>query len=104
MPLRPALLLALALTACDSHPLAMQQPAAKQLPATDAIAWKPYAAALEQARAENKPVLLVISASWCPHCRNYEKVFTDAKVVAAAKQFVMVRIDEDREPQVAQHY
>ncbi|MEB2313989.1 MAG: thioredoxin family protein [Polyangiaceae bacterium] len=62
------------------------------------IAWQPFEAGLERARAEQKPLCLVLYTSWCPHCRNYAKVFDDPRVVSESKRFVMVRADTDREP------
>lgn len=61
------------------------------------IAWQPYDAGLARAKAEHKPVCLVIYTSWCPHCKNFSHVFDDPRVVEQAKQFVMIRIDADRE-------
>jgi thioredoxin-like negative regulator of GroEL len=70
----------------------------------DGIAWQSFGDGLSQARAQDKPVLLVVRADWCPHCRNYEGVFKDPAVVEAAKNFVAVRVDEDREPEVAARF
>jgi thiol:disulfide interchange protein len=62
----------------------------------DGIAWKSYEDGLAEAKKENKPILLVFYTEWCPHCTNYSKVFHDPKVVEQSKQFVMVRIDNDK--------
>jgi protein-disulfide reductase (glutathione) len=69
-----------------------------------AIAWRDYEPGLAEARAERKPVLLVFFTEWCPHCRNYKQVFHDPEVVAAAKDFVMIRVDRDRFPAVSARY
>ena len=69
-----------------------------------AVAWQPYAAGLEKAKAEKKPVCLVFFTEWCPHCTNYAKVFHDPKVVEKSKQFVMVRLDKDQNAQLSQQY
>lgn len=100
MRVRFAAVLALGLAACAKRPA--PPPAAP--PGDDGIAWQSWSAGLAQARAENKPVLVVVSAAWCPHCRNYKQVFRDPQVEREAKQFVMVRVDEDREPAVAARY
>lgn len=65
------------------------------------IAWQPYDAGLAKAKTENKPVCLVVYTSWCPHCRNYAKVFHDPKVVSKAKEFVMLRVNADEQPAIA---
>lgn len=68
------------------------------------IAWRAYEAGLAEARAQKKPILLVFYTEWCPHCRNYQRVFHDPRVVAAAKDFVLIRIDRDRAPEVSARY
>ena len=59
------------------------------------IGWRPYAKALSEAKQRNKRICLVIYTNWCPHCRNYRRVFYDREVVGASRQFVMVRLDAD---------
>ncbi len=68
------------------------------------IKWQPYEQGLALAKKENKPVCLIFYTEWCPHCTNYSKVFHDAKVVQRAKQFVMIRIDDDKNPAVGKKY
>lgn len=68
------------------------------------IAWLPFEAGLARARAERKKMVLVLHAVWCVHCRNFEHVFEDPRVVARARDFVMVHIDIDQEPSVASRY
>ena len=61
------------------------------------IAWKGLDDGLALAKTERKPVCLIVYTEWCPHCGNYSKVFHDPKVVEKTKQFVMVRLDQDKE-------
>lgn len=65
------------------------------------ITWLTYDAGLAKAKAENKPVCLVFHTGWCPHCRNYAKVFKDPRVVQKAREFVMVRVNADDEESVS---
>jgi thiol:disulfide interchange protein len=66
------------------------------------IAWQPYAAGLAKAKAENKPVCLVVYGDWCPHCTTYKRVFRDARVVKRARDFVMIRVNGDQEEATAE--
>ena len=68
------------------------------------IGWKTYTDGLVAAPKEKKPICLVIFTEWCPHCKNYSAVFKDAKVVEQAKQFVMIHVDKDKEPEVSKKY
>jgi hypothetical protein len=68
------------------------------------IGWQPYDKALEAAKSSKKPVCLVFFTEWCPHCTNYAKVFHDPKVVEQSKKFVMVRLDKDKNGEVAKQY
>ncbi|HEY2513571.1 MAG TPA: thioredoxin family protein [Polyangiaceae bacterium] len=70
----------------------------------EAIDWKAYDSALKLARKENKPVLLVVYTTWCPHCKNYSHVFDDPRVVDKARSFEMVKVDSDASPEVAGKY
>jgi thioredoxin-like negative regulator of GroEL len=49
-------------------------------------------------------VCVVFYADWCPHCRNFSHVFSDPQVAARARDFVMVRVNVDSEPDVASRY
>lgn len=68
------------------------------------IDWQPYEAGLARAKAQNKPVCLVFYTGWCPHCRAYSHVFDDPKVVARAKDFVMIRANADDQADLAGQY
>ncbi len=57
-----------------------------------------------RAKAQKKPVCLVLYTGWCPHCRNYSHVFEDPQVVERAKDFVMIRANADDEPAVASKF
>ena len=68
------------------------------------IGWQPYDKGLEAAKSAKKPVCLVFFTEWCPHCTNFSKVFHDPKVVEQSKKFVMVRLDKDKNAEVAKQY
>lgn len=68
------------------------------------IDWVPYETGLAQARASGRPMLLVLTASWCPHCQNYSHVFEDARVVERSRELVMVRVDTDEQREIAARY
>jgi thiol:disulfide interchange protein len=68
------------------------------------IAWKTYEEGLAEAKKANKPILLIFYTEWCPHCTNYSKLFHDPKVVEQAKQFVMVRVDNDKNKDLGKKY
>jgi hypothetical protein len=68
------------------------------------ISWHAYDKGLETAKQEKKPVCLVVFTEWCPHCTNYSKVFHDPKIVEKAKQFVMIRVDKDKSPDISRKY
>jgi thioredoxin-like negative regulator of GroEL len=68
------------------------------------IEWQSFESGMARARAEHKPVCLVMHADWCPHCRNYSHVFEDPRIVARARSMVMVRVNVDHAPDVANRY
>lgn len=71
---------------------------------TAQIEWYDHASGLARAKAENRPAMVVVYTTWCPHCKNYSHVFEDPKVVQQAKDFVMIRVDADQESDVAKRY
>jgi protein-disulfide reductase (glutathione) len=68
------------------------------------IQWQPYKEGLAAAKKSEKPVCLIFYTEWCPHCTNYSKVFHDPKVVAKAKDFVMIRLDADQNKELGAKY
>ncbi|HTJ82486.1 MAG TPA: cytochrome c biogenesis protein CcdA, partial [Polyangiaceae bacterium] len=60
--------------------------------------------AIEQAKAENRPLLIDFGAEWCGACKELEKhTFADPEVKVKAGRFVAVRIDatDGDDPRVA---
>ena len=68
------------------------------------VSWQPYDKGLAAAKKEKKPVCLVFYTEWCPHCANYSGVFHDPKVVEKSKQFVMIRLDKDKNAELSKQY
>ena len=66
---------------------------------------KGYQAAVEYQKKTQKPILLYFHASWCPHCRTFEKkiLFTRAASKGLG-QSVKVQIDVEKERALAQFY
>ncbi len=65
------------------------------------IAWKGFDEGLRSAKETGKPICLVFYTEWCSHCTAYSKVFHDDAVVAKSKQFVMVRLDKDKNKELS---
>ncbi len=68
------------------------------------IRWMPYAAGMEEAKKTNKPVCLIFFTTWCPHCTNYSKLFSNPELVKKSQSFVMIRIDKDKNWDLSKQY
>lgn len=74
---------------------------------TDSVEWQHFeAATLSRAAGEDRPVLLVITAPWCQHCRDLMATsFADPEVIATVgESFMPVHVDSERRPDVNQRY
>lgn len=68
------------------------------------VKWMSYEEGIAQAKKADKPVCLVVYTDWCPHCTNYSGVFHDPKVVEMSKNFVMIRLNGDKDKEVSKQY
>jgi thiol:disulfide interchange protein len=68
------------------------------------IKWMGYTEGLKEAKESGKPVCLIFYTTWCPHCTNYSKVFSDPRLVDKSKEFVMIRLDKDQNPTVSAEF
>lgn len=75
-----------------------RNPSAPAGPHVPFVEGKPFAEVLRRAKAENKPVMLDVVASWCGPCKIMDKTtFADPGVVAWAKRTVIpARVDAER--------
>lgn len=62
------------------------------------IAWQPgFESAMQTARAERKPALLVFESKNCTYCKEMDKTtWRDARVQAQTRGWVPVRVDGDK--------
>jgi uncharacterized protein len=77
------------------------------MPSAAGIAWLPWSAAsFARARAEGKPVLLSIAASWCHNCHEMDRTsYADPAIISlVANRFIPIRVDPDRRPDIGQRY
>ncbi len=66
----------------------------------DDIAWHGLDEGLAQAKQTGRPLMLLVHASWCNRCKELVPVFHDERIEALSERFVMVNVDQDREPRV----
>ena len=79
---------------------------AKAMRPKEIVPWRTdFAASVEEARRENKPVMAYFTATWCGPCQTLKHTtWADKGVAAALEKFVPVKIDVDRQPELAQKY
>ena len=71
------------------------------------IDWRPWSeSAFAQARAQDKPILLSISAVWCHWCHVMDETsYSDQRVIDLVnEEYLPIRVDNDVRPDVNQRY
>ncbi len=68
------------------------------------IAWRGYEEGLAEADKSGKPVCLIFYTDWCPHCTRYSGRFHDEKVIAKSKNFVMIRLNKEKNTELSGKY
>jgi thiol-disulfide isomerase/thioredoxin len=68
------------------------------------IHWMSFDEGFEAAKKINKPVCLIFFTTWCPHCTNYSKLFSNPALVSKSQSFVMIRIDRDKNQELSKKY
>ncbi|MFO7891203.1 MAG: thioredoxin family protein [bacterium] len=61
--------------------------------------------AKEMAKSRNKPLMIDFYAEWCPPCiKMKDSTFTDRTVMEKSQHFIPVKIDVDKQGDVADNY
>jgi len=79
-------------------PLALAgHPAGAAIDFNTSIGWRGFDDGLALARAQSKPIFMLVHANWCPACKRYAPTFREAAVVAKLRSFVPVLVDSDHD-------
>jgi len=73
---------------------------------TGSIAWlKDLSFAQQAASRQAKPILIDFYTEWCSWCKRLDKdTYANSEVADFAQQFICVKIDADKHPQLAKKY
>ena len=78
----------------------------KALRPKEVVPWRDdFAAATDEARRGDKPVFAYFTAVWCGPCQSLKHTtWADKNVEAALRDFVPVKVDVDKHPELARRY
>jgi hypothetical protein len=92
----------------------LEQPAQVTEPAPDAptakdwnyptVKWRSASVGLAKMRAEKRPGVVVVMATWCPQCKAFQALFRDPEVIELSRRFEMVLIDQEQSPERAAQF
>lgn len=61
--------------------------------------------AKQMAKVQNNPLMIDFYADWCPSCnRMKDSTFSDQKVIQKSQHFIPVKIDVDKQGDIANRY
>ena len=96
---RPALaIVALLVGAAALQSASARQPAMAELWNGAEIAWREIGPGIRESTRTGKPVVMLFHAAWCTSCKRYRAVWKDPGVVKLSKEFVMILVDVDADP------
>ncbi len=70
----------------------------------DAVGWVSLEEGLAKAKAEDRPLVVVVYTTWCPRCTEYSWTWSEPEMVTAADKAIVVRMDLDAEPELAARF
>jgi thiol:disulfide interchange protein len=78
----------------------------KKKPAPKKIQWiTSISEAQKLSKSTGKPIFVDFFATWCPPCKMLEsQTYPNAKVVAESQKWIMVKVDTDKQVEVAGRY
>lgn len=68
------------------------------------VSWTSAEAGLAAMRANKRPGIVVVMATWCPRCKDYKSLFYDPQVIELTKHFEMILIDAETSPDRAEKW
>ncbi len=86
---------------------AVDRPEQVQSSQIQSVKWQSWSGSIfEQAKKENKLVLLSLTAEWCEFCHKMDATtYRDSRVQTLLKQdYITVRVDEKDNPELAKRY
>lgn len=88
------------------EPVTETPPPVQEEVAAESVSWiYSYSEALTRASFEQKLVMMDFYADWCGWCKKMDsETYQDSKVIAASKNFICLKIDADRYPEIAAGY
>ena len=70
----------------------------------DFVSWVPWSSTLATAKREEKPVLMLVHKTWCPHCKRLEEsVARSAEFELLSEYFIMSNVEDEEEPTDAKY-
>jgi thiol:disulfide interchange protein len=93
-------------TEMPDAPLPASTDTAKVGAAPTKIVWEQtFEAAMQKARTEGKPIMVNFYTDWCGWCKELDRqVFPDKTVVAESANWVSIKINAEKRPDVAGAY
>ena len=69
------------------------------------ITWHSYDEGMQIAGEQNKPAMIDVYTSWCRYCKDLDRlVYPDPNVIRLADDFVCIKIDADKQRDLAAQY
>ncbi|WGL16962.1 thioredoxin family protein [Microbulbifer bruguierae] len=68
----------------------------------EVLNWSSYEIGVRELKTSGQNGIIILYSDWCPTCTEYSTLFKDSEVVQALDALVLIRVNIELEPEIAE--